>query len=112
MATFIEIDFELFENILDIAKANGNQLRPKNSSHSSRIEQFMIKHNIDRLLVERAIGELLDKNHRMKLTIIDKGRGEGLYLYTWYNSNDDFCYKFKKNDTYLFERDNWGSSNW
>jgi len=111
MATFIEIDFELFEGIFDIAKANGNQLRPKDSSHGDRIEQFIIKHNIDWSLVNEAIKELSIK-HRMKLTIIGNGRGEGLYLYTWYNSKDDFCYKFKKNDTYLFERDNWGSSNW
>lgn len=102
MSTFVEIDFNLFEDFYEIANETGTRLRFNNPSHSERKKRFLEKNKIDLTIASQAMDKL-GVNH-MKMTIIEKGRGEGFYIYS---VQEQFCYKYKKTDKRLFNKNNW-----
>lgn len=90
MENFEKINFDKFLDYFEDANDNGTRVR---MSDYERWQQFHSENNIDRLIVDKATYKL----RGCKMTIIEKGIGKGLYIYSWNMDNPDsnYCYRYK-----------------
>ena len=90
MAQFVEINYDLFLDYMEEAKANDTRIRV---SDGMRWRRFIMEHNIDMSVIERKVKSL---GTGCKMTIISSGSGQGFYLYSWdtINPNSNYCYRY------------------
>jgi hypothetical protein len=91
LMAFEKINFDTFLDYFEEADKLGTRVRMKDKQ---RFQLFIVSNGIGDYEVQLAIQEL---GPGCKVTIIESGKGKGLYLYSWDTSRpyDNYAYRYK-----------------